>query len=106
MSDIQSAFLNTPVQPGTTILVKPRPECGTNDNILNKQLYGLRDSPQKFELHLSSILNNLVLQNFHQTSAYTMTTTSQLWSTWMTYYALVTTTRSRRSYNDWNRNYS
>eukprot|EP00971_Amphidinium_carterae_P120500 2387814-Amphidinium_carterae.1 len=26
---------------------------------LNKQLYGLRDSPQKFQLHLSSILKQL-----------------------------------------------
>eukprot|EP00971_Amphidinium_carterae_P174429 3457768-Amphidinium_carterae.3 len=49
MSDIQSVFLNPPVQPGTTILVKPPPACETDDNIpwkLNKQLYGLRDSPQ------------------------------------------------------------
>eukprot|EP00971_Amphidinium_carterae_P045130 888064-Amphidinium_carterae.1 len=42
MSDIQSAFLNTPVQPGTTRLVKPPRECEQDDNILwklNKQLY-------------------------------------------------------------------
>eukprot|EP00971_Amphidinium_carterae_P286021 5679101-Amphidinium_carterae.1 len=48
MSDIQSASLNTPVQLGTTLLVKPPPECETDDNILwklNKQLYGLRDPP-------------------------------------------------------------
>eukprot|EP00971_Amphidinium_carterae_P207647 4120350-Amphidinium_carterae.1 len=66
MSDIQSAFLNTPVQPGTTILVKtPAPECEQDNNILwklNKQLYGLRDSPQKFQLHLSSILKQLGLR--------------------------------------------
>eukprot|EP00971_Amphidinium_carterae_P029971 589387-Amphidinium_carterae.1 len=62
MSDIQSAFRNTPVQPGTTILVKPPPEsflaeCEQDDSILwklNKQLYGLRDSPQKFQQHLST----------------------------------------------------
>eukprot|EP00971_Amphidinium_carterae_P113674 2252308-Amphidinium_carterae.1 len=65
MSDIQSAFLNTPVQPGTTILVKPTPVCEQDNNILwklNKQLYGLRDSPQKFQLHLSSILKQLGLR--------------------------------------------
>eukprot|EP00971_Amphidinium_carterae_P278071 5519809-Amphidinium_carterae.4 len=51
MTDIQSAFLNTLVQPGTTILAKPPPECETNDDILwklKKQLYGLRDSPLIF----------------------------------------------------------
>eukprot|EP00971_Amphidinium_carterae_P350205 6491433-Amphidinium_carterae.1 len=65
MSDIQSAFLNTPVQPRTTILVKPPPECEQDNNILwklHKQLYGLRDSPQKFQLHLSSILKQLGLR--------------------------------------------
>eukprot|EP00971_Amphidinium_carterae_P208385 4134612-Amphidinium_carterae.2 len=36
MSDIQSAFLNTPIQHGTTILVKPPPECATNDDSLWK----------------------------------------------------------------------
>eukprot|EP00971_Amphidinium_carterae_P308746 6135235-Amphidinium_carterae.1 len=49
MSDIQSAFLNAPVQPGTIIL-------------LNKQLYGLRDVPQKFQQHLSTILKQLGLR--------------------------------------------
>eukprot|EP00971_Amphidinium_carterae_P193358 3836980-Amphidinium_carterae.1 len=34
MSDIQSAFLNTPVQPGTTILVKPPPECEQDNNTI------------------------------------------------------------------------
>eukprot|EP00971_Amphidinium_carterae_P058088 1148938-Amphidinium_carterae.3 len=65
MSDIQSAFLNTPVQPGTTILVKPPPECEQDDSILwklNKQLYGLRDSPQKFQQHLSTVLKQLGLR--------------------------------------------
>eukprot|EP00971_Amphidinium_carterae_P258297 5126931-Amphidinium_carterae.8 len=65
MSDIQSAFLNTPVQPGTTILVKPPPECEQDNNILwklNKQLYRFRDSPQKFRLHPSSILKQLGLR--------------------------------------------
>eukprot|EP00971_Amphidinium_carterae_P142919 2831535-Amphidinium_carterae.1 len=62
MSDIQSAFLHMPVQPGTTIFVKPPPECETNDEThwnLNKQLYGLRDAPQKFQQHLSTILKQL-----------------------------------------------
>eukprot|EP00971_Amphidinium_carterae_P191527 3800500-Amphidinium_carterae.3 len=65
MSDIQSAFLNTPVQPKTTVLVKPPPECEQDNNILwkfNKQLYRLCDSPQKFQLHLSSILKQLGLR--------------------------------------------
>eukprot|EP00971_Amphidinium_carterae_P262486 5206810-Amphidinium_carterae.1 len=65
MSEIQSAFLNTPVQPGTTTLVKPPPECEHDNNILwklNKELYGLRDSPQKFQLHLSSKLKELGLR--------------------------------------------
>eukprot|EP00971_Amphidinium_carterae_P114672 2271823-Amphidinium_carterae.1 len=65
MSDIQSAFLNTPVQPGTTILVKPGPECEQDTSILwklNKQLYGLRDLPQKFQQHLSTILKQLGLR--------------------------------------------
>eukprot|EP00971_Amphidinium_carterae_P213429 4235672-Amphidinium_carterae.1 len=65
MSDIQSAFLNTPVQPSMTILVKPPPECKQDNNILwrlNKQLYGLRDSPQKFQPRLSSILKQLGLR--------------------------------------------
>eukprot|EP00971_Amphidinium_carterae_P147636 2926253-Amphidinium_carterae.4 len=64
MSDIQSAFLNTPVQKGTKILVKPPPECEQDSNILwkfKKQLYGLRDSPQKFQQHLSAILKQLEL---------------------------------------------
>eukprot|EP00971_Amphidinium_carterae_P191583 3801657-Amphidinium_carterae.3 len=34
MSDIQSAFLSTPVQPGAMILVKPPPECEMHDDIL------------------------------------------------------------------------
>eukprot|EP00971_Amphidinium_carterae_P017937 353412-Amphidinium_carterae.2 len=34
MSNIQSAFLNTPIQPGTTILVKPPPECEQDNKIL------------------------------------------------------------------------
>eukprot|EP00971_Amphidinium_carterae_P123615 2448113-Amphidinium_carterae.1 len=45
MSDIASAFLNTPVPPESTILVKPPPECEQDNNTLwrlNKQLYGLR----------------------------------------------------------------
>eukprot|EP00971_Amphidinium_carterae_P254890 5059761-Amphidinium_carterae.1 len=65
MSDIASAFLNTPVPPETTILVKPPPECEQDHNVLwrlNKQLYGLRDSPQKFQLHLSTILRQLGLR--------------------------------------------
>eukprot|EP00971_Amphidinium_carterae_P017373 342501-Amphidinium_carterae.1 len=65
MSDIQSAFLNTPIQPRTTILVKPPPECEQDNNILwklNKQHYELRDSPQKFQLHLPAILKQLGLQ--------------------------------------------
>eukprot|EP00971_Amphidinium_carterae_P194063 3850694-Amphidinium_carterae.2 len=64
MSNIHSAFLNTPIQPGATILVKPPPECETNDVILwmlNKQLYGLRDPPQKFQQHLSTVLKQLGL---------------------------------------------
>eukprot|EP00971_Amphidinium_carterae_P067308 1332375-Amphidinium_carterae.1 len=32
MSDIQSAFLNTPVPPDTTIFVKPPPECEQDNN--------------------------------------------------------------------------
>eukprot|EP00971_Amphidinium_carterae_P002770 54576-Amphidinium_carterae.1 len=65
MSDIASAFLNTPVPPESAILVKPPPECEQDENVcwrLNKQLYGLRDSPQKFQLHLSSILKQLGLR--------------------------------------------
>eukprot|EP00971_Amphidinium_carterae_P124297 2462414-Amphidinium_carterae.1 len=65
MSNIQSAFPNTPVQPGTTMLDKPPPECEQNNNVLwklNKQLYGLRDSPQKVQLHISSILKQLGLR--------------------------------------------
>eukprot|EP00971_Amphidinium_carterae_P184990 3673053-Amphidinium_carterae.1 len=65
MSDIASAFINTPVPPETTILVKPPPECEKDNDILsrlNKQLYGLRDSPQKFQLHLSAILRQLGLR--------------------------------------------
>eukprot|EP00971_Amphidinium_carterae_P142036 2813180-Amphidinium_carterae.3 len=64
MSDIHSAFLNTPVPSGTTLLVKPPPECDNDDNILwklHKQLYGLRDSQQNFQLHLSAILKQLGL---------------------------------------------
>eukprot|EP00971_Amphidinium_carterae_P267356 5303254-Amphidinium_carterae.2 len=63
MSDLQSAFLNTPVQQGTTILAKPPPKCERDENILrklNKQIYGLRDSPQRFQQHLSTILKQLV----------------------------------------------
>eukprot|EP00971_Amphidinium_carterae_P080030 1583990-Amphidinium_carterae.1 len=48
-----------------TILVRPPPECEQDSNILwrlNKQLYGLRDSPQKFQLHLSSMLRQLGLR--------------------------------------------
>eukprot|EP00971_Amphidinium_carterae_P180029 3570980-Amphidinium_carterae.1 len=40
MSDIASTFLNTPVPPEATILVKPPPECEQDNNILwrlNKQ---------------------------------------------------------------------
>eukprot|EP00971_Amphidinium_carterae_P094766 1875482-Amphidinium_carterae.1 len=62
MSDIQSAFFNTPVQPGNTIQVKPPPECETNNNVLwklNKQLYGLRDSPS-FNNTCRPYSNNLV----------------------------------------------
>eukprot|EP00971_Amphidinium_carterae_P306331 6087611-Amphidinium_carterae.6 len=33
ISDIQSAFLSTPGQRGTTILVKPPPECEQGDNV-------------------------------------------------------------------------
>eukprot|EP00971_Amphidinium_carterae_P010060 198346-Amphidinium_carterae.4 len=72
MSDIQSASLNTPVQPGTTKL--------------NKQLYRLRDIPQKFQLHLSSRLNQLGLRNFVQINTSTTTTTLPSLSTWTTYY--------------------
>eukprot|EP00971_Amphidinium_carterae_P035474 698503-Amphidinium_carterae.1 len=47
------------------MLVKPPPECEQDNSILwklNKQLYGLRDSPQNFQLHLSSILKQLGLR--------------------------------------------
>eukprot|EP00971_Amphidinium_carterae_P349187 6490888-Amphidinium_carterae.2 len=49
------------------ILAKPPPECETNDNILwklNKQLYGLRDSPQseQFQQHLLTILKQIGLR--------------------------------------------
>eukprot|EP00971_Amphidinium_carterae_P029898 588007-Amphidinium_carterae.4 len=60
MSDIQSAFLNTPVQPGTTLLVKPPPECETNDDILwklSKQLYELH---RGFSSTCRQYSNNLV----------------------------------------------
>eukprot|EP00971_Amphidinium_carterae_P330650 6463796-Amphidinium_carterae.1 len=63
LSDIASAFLNTPVQERTKIL-QPPPECENNEDVLGllqKQLYGLRDSPQKFQQHLSTILPQLVL---------------------------------------------
>eukprot|EP00971_Amphidinium_carterae_P211845 4204022-Amphidinium_carterae.1 len=57
----------------TTILVKPPPDCETNDNILwklNRQLYGLRDSPQKFQQHLSTILKQLGLRQLRSDQSF------------------------------------
>eukprot|EP00971_Amphidinium_carterae_P332729 6467025-Amphidinium_carterae.4 len=65
MSDIQSAFPNTPVQPGTTILVQPPPECETNEEVLwklNKQLSDYATHrKKKRQHHLSAILKPLCL---------------------------------------------
>eukprot|EP00971_Amphidinium_carterae_P203987 4047958-Amphidinium_carterae.4 len=67
-----------PVLPRTKILMKPPPDCETNEYILwklIKQLYGLRGSPQKFQHHLSIILH------YDQINVCIMTTTSRSWST-------------------------
>eukprot|EP00971_Amphidinium_carterae_P337597 6474479-Amphidinium_carterae.3 len=65
LAQIKSAFLNTPVQQGTAILVQPPPKCENDENILwllREQLYGLRDSPKKFHQRLSTILRQLDLK--------------------------------------------
>eukprot|EP00971_Amphidinium_carterae_P109255 2163513-Amphidinium_carterae.1 len=79
MSDIRSAFLNTPVQPGTTILVKPPPECEQDDSILWK----LSKNTTDFVTHHRSSNNiyqqysdNLVYDNYGQINVSTTTTTS------------------------------
>eukprot|EP00971_Amphidinium_carterae_P222123 4409205-Amphidinium_carterae.1 len=89
-SDIQSAFLNTPVQPRTTILVKPPPErvnktttdCGKSTS--NSTDYATHHRNSNCICHQYS--NNLVYGHYAQTNVFTTTTTLLLWSTWMTYY--------------------
>eukprot|EP00971_Amphidinium_carterae_P348615 6490594-Amphidinium_carterae.1 len=73
MSDIQSAFLNTPVQPRATILVKPPPECEQDYSTSSSMDYATHHRNSNYISHQYS--NNLVYDNYDQTNVSTTMTT-------------------------------
>eukprot|EP00971_Amphidinium_carterae_P011148 219760-Amphidinium_carterae.1 len=62
---VAKEFTSTTRHDNTCQTTSGCPACEQDNNILwklNKQLYGLRDSPQKFHLRLSSTLKQLGLR--------------------------------------------
>ena len=64
VSDIASAFLNTPVDPSKSLIYVQAPELPDSEPMvwkLKRQLYGLRDAPKSWQAHFSQItINNMV----------------------------------------------
>ena len=65
MSDVASAFLNTPVDDskGFTYVQAPQEIQYPEPTVwrLKRQLYGLRDSPRSWQIHLTQVLKRLNL---------------------------------------------
>ena len=65
MSDVASAFLNTPIDGSKGLIhVQALPEIQYPEPTvwrLKRQLYGLRDSPRSWQVHLNQVLKSLNL---------------------------------------------